>query len=68
MNTDYNESVQDMLRDHLVYIVNHQAIQCKMLADRDVTCDRAHHLAKSLETAEKGSHHNITGRQTFTCS
>ena len=56
---DYNDSFQDMLQDHQVCRANHLAIKCMLLAERDVTCDRAQDIAKPLETSEKGSH-NIT--------
>ena len=52
-HSDYKDSLQDMLQDHLVCGVNDLIIQRWLLAEKD---DTALDLAKSLEAAEKGSH------------
>ena len=52
-HSDYKDSLQDMLQDHLVCGVNDLVIQRWLLAEKD---DTALDLAKSLEAAEKESH------------
>lgn len=52
---DYKDSLTDMLRDRLVCGVNHQGIQRRLLAEKDLTYAKALELAKSMEAAGKGS-------------
>ena len=46
---DYKDSLQDMLPDRLVCGVNNQSIHCKLLAEKDLTNEKALDLAKSLD-------------------
>lgn len=52
---DYKETLLDMLRDRSVCGVNHQGMQCRLLAEKDLTYKKAIELAKSMDAAEKGS-------------
>lgn len=49
----YGSSLQEMLRDRLVCGVNHETIQKRLLAEKDLTYDTAYTLALAIETAEK---------------
>ena len=44
-----------MLRERLVCGINHPAIQKTLLAEKDLTLDKAVDIARALETAEKGT-------------
>ena len=44
-----------MLRDRLVCGINHPAIQKTLLAEKDLTLDKALDIARALESAEKGT-------------
>ena len=50
---DYGDQLQQMLRDRLVCGVNHRGIQRKLLAEADLTYDRAYSLALAAEAAER---------------
>ena len=50
---DYKDTLLEMLRDRLVCGVNHSGIQKRLLADKDLTFDKALDIAKALEAAEK---------------
>ncbi len=50
---NYSESVQQMLRDRLVYGVNDEHIQRRLLAKQNLTILTALKLALLLETADK---------------
>ena len=49
----YGESLAEMLRDRLVCGVNHDATQRRLLAEKDLTLDRAFELAQTMEAAER---------------
>ena len=49
-----------MLRDRLVCRVNHKGIQRKLLAEKDLTYDKAMTLATAIEAAERDSR-NLRG-------
>ena len=51
----FGDSISDMIRDRLVCGVQHDGIQKKLLAEKDLTYDKALELAKSIEAAEKNS-------------
>ncbi len=44
-----------MLRDRLVCGVNHEGIQKKLLAEKNLTYETAFTLAQAIEAAERGS-------------
>ena len=50
---DFNDTLADMLRDRLVCGCRDRRLQCKLLAEKDLTFDQALTIAKALETAEK---------------
>ena len=54
---EYKDTLKDMLRDHLVCGVNHDGIQRKLLAEKNLTYDKALEIAltKTMETAEQGT-------------
>ncbi len=52
---EYKDSLNEMLRDRLVCGVNHQGIQRRLLAEKDLTYAKALDLAKAMEAAEKSS-------------
>ena len=52
---NYKDTLPDMLRDRIVCGVNHQGMQRRLLAEKDLTYEKAIELAKSMEAAEKGS-------------
>ena len=47
--------VFQMLRDHLICGINHPAIQKTLLAETDLTLDKALDIAQALEATEKGT-------------
>ena len=51
----YGTTLSEMLRDRLVCGVNNETIQRKLLAEKDLTYERAYELALSIETAERDS-------------
>ena len=52
---NFGDSLSTMLRDRLVCGVNHEGIQRRLLAEKDLTYKKAHGLAVTLEAAAKGS-------------
>ena len=52
---EYGETLNEMLRDRLVCGVNHEGLQRKLLAEKELTYEKAVELALATETAEKGS-------------
>ncbi len=52
---EYGESLDQMLRDRLVCGVNHEGIQRKLLAAKELNYKRAYELATSVEVAERNS-------------
>ena len=51
---DFNDTLKDVLRDHhLVCGCKDKRLQCKLLAEKDLTFDKALEMAKPMETAEK---------------
>ena len=64
LHCEYGETLSQMLRDGLVCGVNHEGIQRKLLAEKDLTYDRAYSLAQMAETAEKDAK-KLKGGQTF---
>ena len=52
---DFGDSLSTMLQDRLVCGVNHEGIQHRLLAEKDLTYKKAHELAVTLEAAAKGS-------------
>ena len=50
---EYEGTLNMMLRDRLVCGVNHQAIQKRLLGEKELTYERALEIALSIETAEK---------------
>ena len=50
---NYGDTLEKMLRDRLVSGVNEEAIQRKLLAERELTYDSALRIAQGLETAAK---------------
>ena len=53
---DYQDKLDDMLRDRLVSGVRNERIQRRLLAEPDLTFARAKEIAVGMETAEKNSH------------
>ncbi len=49
------DQLKEMLRDRLVCRVNHTGIQRKLLAEKDLTYDKALTLALAIEASEKDS-------------
>ena len=49
----FGEGLQDMLRDRLVCGCKDYRLQCKLLAETDLTFEKAFKIAKAAETAEK---------------
>ena len=49
----FGEGLQDMLRDRLVCGCKDHRLQCKLLAETDLTFEKAFKIAKAAETAEK---------------
>jgi len=52
---EYKDTLKDMLRDRLVCGVNHEGIQRKLLAEKNLTYEKALEIALTMETAEKGT-------------
>ena len=52
---EYKDTLKDMLRDWLVCGVNHDGIQQKLLAEKNLTYDKALEIALTMETAEQGT-------------
>ena len=50
---NYGDTLEKMLRDRLVSGVNEEAIQRKLLAERELTYDSALRIAQGLETAAR---------------
>ena len=50
---EFGDTLQDMLRDRLVCGCRDQRLQCKLLAEPDLTFDKAFKIAKAMEAAEK---------------
>ena len=50
---EFNDTLADMLRDRLVCGCKDKRLQCKLLAEKNLTYDQALTIAKALETAEK---------------
>lgn len=53
---NYADVLNDMLRDRLVCGVNHEKIQQRLLAEKDLTFAKAMELASAIKSAEQGSH------------
>ena len=51
----YGDKLNEMLRDRLVCGVNHDTIQSRLLAEKDLTYDKAIELAQAVETAQKNA-------------
>ncbi len=51
----YGASLNDMLRDRIVCGINHDKIQQRLLAEKDLSCAKTLELANSIEVAEKGN-------------
>ena len=52
---EYRETLKDMIRDRLVCRINHEGIQKKLLAEKNLTYERALEIALALESAEQGT-------------
>ena len=50
---EFGDTLQHMLRDRLVCGCKDQRLQCKLLAEPDLTFDKAFKIAKAMEAAEK---------------
>ncbi len=50
---NYGDKLNEMLRDRIVCGVNNEAIQRKLLAERDLTYDRAFAIAQGSELADR---------------
>ena len=55
---EYDATLSDMLRDRLVCGVNHTLIQRWLLAEKDLTYEKAYSTAISIEAAER-DHQNL---------
>ena len=51
----YKDTLKDMLRERLVCGVNHEGIQRKLLAEKNLTYEKALEIALTMETAEQGT-------------
>ena len=51
----YVDSLNEMIRDHLVCGVNNDTIQPRLLAEKELTFERAFEIAQSIEEPEKKS-------------
>ena len=49
---DYGASLSEMLRDRLVCGVNHEGIQKKLLAEKDLDYDKAYGIAVAIEVSK----------------
>jgi len=54
-NCEYKETLKDILRDRPVCGVNHEGIQHKLLAEKNLPYEKALEIALTMETAEKGT-------------
>ena len=52
---DFKDTLSKMLRDRLVCGVNHASIQRQLLAEKDLTYEKALELAQAYEAAEKST-------------
>ena len=52
---NYGDSLSEMLRDRLVCGITDTSVQKRLLAEKDLTLDKAVSLAQSVEIAEKGT-------------
>ena len=52
---EYRDTLSEMIRDRLVCGVNHDGIQRRLLAEKELKYDKAVELALAVEAAEKGS-------------
>ena len=50
---EFKETLNDMIRGRLVCGVNDERIQRRLLAETDLTFDKALHLAQAIESADK---------------
>ena len=50
---EFGDTLQDMLRDRLVCGCKDQRLQCKLLAEPELTFDKAFKIVKAMEAAEK---------------
>ena len=50
---NYGDKLHEMLRDRLVCGVNHDTIQRKLLAETDLTYEKAYTLAQAMEASER---------------
>ncbi len=51
----YGDSLNEMIRDRLVCGLNHDTIQPRLQAEKELTFERAFEVAQSVEAAEKNS-------------
>ena len=51
----YGDSLDEMLRDRIVCGCRDKRLQCKLLAEPELTLEKAFTTAQSMELAEKGS-------------
>lgn len=49
---NYGDTLSEMLRDRLVCGINDSTTQRRLLSEKDLTLDKAHEIAQSIETAE----------------
>jgi hypothetical protein len=52
---NYRDSLNDMLRDRLVCGMNDQRVQCRLLAEADLTFQKAYDIAIAMEAAERNA-------------
>ena len=52
---DFGETLNVMIRDRLVYGVKHDTIQTRLLAEKELSFDKALQLAQAVEAAEMNS-------------
>ena len=50
---EFGDALQDMLRDRLVCGCKDQRLQCKLLAESELSFEKAFKIAKAMEAAEK---------------
>lgn len=50
---EFGNTLEDMLRDRLVCGCKDHRLQCKLLAEADLSFDKAFKIAKAMEAAEK---------------
>ena len=55
---NYGTSLPEMLRDRLVCGVNHDRIQKKLLAEKELDFDKAYSVAVAIEVAERDTSHS----------